>query len=103
MRTMVTVHDPAAQVINEAHNRILRFNHERDFAGNQQQPMDGVLYHYTTADGVKGILEQNEIWATSAYYMNVPQRFFTAIACFTWLSKAGSNRRTLRATPLLAD
>lgn len=70
MRTMVTVHDPAAQVINEAYNRILRFNHERGFAANQQQPIDGVLYHYTTADGLKGIIEENEIWATSAYYMN---------------------------------
>lgn len=70
MRTMVTVHDPAAQIINEAHNRILRFNHERDFAANQQRPMDGVLYHYTTAEGLKGIIELNEIWATSAYYMN---------------------------------
>ena len=70
MRTMVTVHDPAAQVINEAYNRILRFNHERDFAANQQRPIDGVLYHYTTAEGLKGIVEQNEIWATSAYYLN---------------------------------
>ena len=67
---MVTVHDPAAQVISEAQNRILRFNNERGFVANQRKPEGGVLYHYTTADGLKGIVENNEIWATSAYYMN---------------------------------
>jgi len=67
---MVTVHDPDAQTITDAHNRILRYNNERDFAARQQKPTEGVLYHYTTVDGLKGIIENNEIWATSAYYMN---------------------------------
>ncbi len=67
---MVTVDDPAARVINEAQNRILRFLNERGFAANLQKPDGGVLYHYTTAEGLKGIIENNEIWATSAYYMN---------------------------------
>jgi hypothetical protein len=67
---MVTVHDPAAQVINEAHNRILLYNHERDFVANLQKPSGGVLFHYTTAEGLKGIIENDEIWATSAYYLN---------------------------------
>ena len=29
-----------------------------------------MLYHYTTADGLKGIVENHELWATSAYYLN---------------------------------
>ena len=67
---MVTVDDPAAQVFNKAHNRILRFNNERGFVANLQKPDGGVLYHYTTVEGIKGIIENDELWATSAYYMN---------------------------------
>lgn len=70
MQKMVTVHDPEAKVINEAHNRILRFNHERGFAANLQKAGGGVLYHYTSVEGLKGIVESNALWATSAYYLN---------------------------------
>lgn len=69
-RTAVTVHDPAAQIINKAHNRMLKYNYERGFEANQQKPNGGLLYHYTTAEGLKGIIENDEIWAASAYYMN---------------------------------
>jgi hypothetical protein len=69
-RTAITVHDPAAQIINRAHNRMLKYNHERGFEANQQKPDGGLLYHYTTAEGLKGIVDNDEIWATSAYYMN---------------------------------
>jgi hypothetical protein len=51
-------------------NRILRINHTRDFAASRRAPSAGLLYHYTTADGLKGIIEQNELWATSAYFLN---------------------------------
>jgi len=67
---MVTVHDPEAQIINQAQNRILRFNHERGFVVNLQKPGDGVLYHYTGVEGLKGIIESDALWATSAYYLN---------------------------------
>lgn len=30
----------------------------------------GIIYHYTTADGLIGILESNEFWATALNYMN---------------------------------
>lgn len=33
-------------------------------------PPTGLLYHYTTADGLKGIIEKNELWATAAYFLN---------------------------------
>ena len=49
---------------------MLKYNHERGFEANQQKPDSGLLYHYTTAEGLKGIIENDEIWATSAYYLN---------------------------------
>lgn len=30
----------------------------------------GVLYHYTTVNGLQGILETNRLWASAAYYLN---------------------------------
>jgi hypothetical protein len=37
----------------------------------EEQPTpNNKLFHYTTADGVLGIIGKNEIWATSAYYLN---------------------------------
>ena len=33
-------------------------------------PANGLLHHYTTADGLKGIIENNQLWATSAYFLN---------------------------------
>jgi len=67
---MVTVSDPAAQVINAAHNRILSYHNDREQVATKQRPNGGVLYHYTTADGLKGIVENEEVWSTSAYYLN---------------------------------
>jgi len=34
------------------------------------------VYHYTGADGFKGIIEKQEIWATSIYYLNDPSEFW---------------------------
>ncbi|HEY2467771.1 MAG TPA: DUF2971 domain-containing protein [Terracidiphilus sp.] len=70
MEKLVTVSDPAARVINTAHNRILRYHRDREQIVEKQQPSGGILYHYTTADGLKGIVENEELWATSAYYLN---------------------------------
>lgn len=70
MSKMVTVLDPAAQVIIAAHNRILSYHNAREQAATKQSPNGGVLYHYTTAEGLKGIVENEELWATSAYYLN---------------------------------
>ena len=38
--------------------------------GCRKVPPEGLLFHYTTADGLKGIIEKNELWATSAYFLN---------------------------------
>jgi hypothetical protein len=60
----------AVQLANSAFDRILKFHHEREFITPKQMPPRGLLYHYTTADGLKGIIENNELWATSAYFLN---------------------------------
>ena len=41
----------------------------------EQSPMDESinpthLYHYTTAGGLKSIIENQEIWATDIFYLN---------------------------------
>src|SRR4030067_486611 len=33
-------------------------------------PCRGVIYHYTSAEGLKGIVENNEIWLTNAAFVN---------------------------------
>jgi hypothetical protein len=58
------------KVMTDAHNRIFHFHNERDQAAAARRPKSFVLYHYTTADGLKGIVENDELWATSAYYLN---------------------------------
>lgn len=70
MRKTVTVSDPAAQVISAAYNRILRYHNDRELDTTKQRPNHGLLYHYTTAEGLKGIVESEVLWATSAYYLN---------------------------------
>src|SRR5208283_3832785 len=53
----------------DAVNRILRFNNEQN-RPRQMLPSSGVLYHYTRVEGLKGIVETNELWATSAHFLN---------------------------------
>jgi hypothetical protein len=53
-----------------AFNKLLKVNHTRDFATSRLAPPTGLVFHYTSADGLKGMVEQDEIWATSAYFLN---------------------------------
>ena len=55
---------------NAAINKLLQLNYDREFKGPKPSPPTERLYHYTTADGLKGIVESNELWATSAYFLN---------------------------------
>lgn len=89
---MVTVNDAAAQIINAAYNRMLQYHDKRGWAANRQRPKDGVLYHYTSADGLKGIIENDELWATSAYYLNDSAEILYGyrvlhLAIETWLKR----------------
>jgi hypothetical protein len=60
----------ALAAANQALNKILGFNSDRHKAASSQVPPTHRLYHYTTADGLRGIIENDELWATSAYYLN---------------------------------
>ena len=40
------------------------------------------LYHYTTARGLMGILEQKKIWATHINYLNDKKEFIDAMERF---------------------
>jgi hypothetical protein len=33
-------------------------------------PCDDTIYHYTTNEGLRGILENNELWLSNAYFLN---------------------------------
>jgi hypothetical protein len=60
----------AARLANMAFNKILQFNYLRDDVPSKSVPPTGFLYHYTSVEGLRGIIENNELWATSAYYLN---------------------------------
>lgn len=53
-----------------AFNEIVKFNTDRECGIGRVTPPRGMVYHYTNADGLKGIIEKNQLWATSAYFLN---------------------------------
>jgi hypothetical protein len=60
----------ALRLANTTYNKILQFNLARQYDPPEAVPPVRFLYHYTSVDGLKGIIENNELWATSAYYLN---------------------------------
>jgi hypothetical protein len=60
----------AVDSANAAYNEVLKFHYNREITGPKPKPSSGLLFHYTTAEGLKGIVEKNELWATSAYFLN---------------------------------
>lgn len=61
-------HQPSVGLANAALARIVKLHNDRD--STALRPPSDLLYHYTNADGLKGIVENNELWATSAYFLN---------------------------------
>src|SRR5229473_5273124 len=45
------------------------------FAQHLQQPIPEFLYHYTSQDGLLGIIESRSLWATNISYMNDATEF----------------------------
>ncbi len=67
----LTDYDQAAVgLASAALSGITKFYHNREITAPKPRPPKGFLYHYTTTDGLKGIIEKNELWATSAYFLN---------------------------------
>lgn len=68
---LLTEYDQSAvKLANAAWSQITKFNLNRKVLEPKPVPPSGILYHYTTSDGLKGIIEENELWATSAYFLN---------------------------------
>ena len=42
-------------------------------------PVPTLLYHYTDAQGFKGIVESYELWATHIQYLNDTQEYLYAV------------------------
>jgi len=72
MKKLSEYDQDAVKLAGDAFNKILKFNLDKGLAALRQMPQAGILYHYTTASGLQGILEKNELWATSAYFLNDP-------------------------------
>jgi hypothetical protein len=49
------------------------------FTGHFQKPPPDVLYHYTAQVGLRGIVENTELWATKIQYMNDTTEFGLAL------------------------
>lgn len=72
MKKLSEYDQSAVKQAQTAFGAILGLYNERDNAALKGMPPSGLLYHYTTAEGLKGIIENNELWATSAYFLNDP-------------------------------
>jgi hypothetical protein len=97
---MANISDPAPQIITAAVNRILQYHIQREDSGTKQRPKDGLLYHYTTSEGLKGIVENEELWASSAYYLNDSAEILYGyrlldLALETWIKRANPQANTV--------
>jgi hypothetical protein len=91
---------PLPDIATAAINSIYMFNFRRLNAEMTKVPPQNRLYHYTTAEGLKGIAENHELWATAAYYLNDSAE--VAYGCKVvsetldeWLSKQKANETSL--------
>jgi|ERR1700733_1365393 len=86
------------EIAANARNRILHWYNNR-FPSFSKMPKSG-LFHYTSADGLRGIIEQNELWATSAYFLNdsseIAYGYYLLKEAFeTWISRNEPHQETL--------
>jgi len=80
----------AVDIANSVIGRLTQLHRARESAA--PKPASDLLFHYTTADGLKGILENDELWATSAYYLNDANEIYYGCGLFKaaldeWIKK----------------
>ncbi|WP_231511363.1 hypothetical protein [Arthrobacter sp. UNC362MFTsu5.1] len=46
-----------------------------DFLAKEPKPTEGLVWHYTSPEGLAGILQNNVLWATSAAFLNDTHEF----------------------------
>jgi hypothetical protein len=68
--------------IVHAASRVVSYEHKR-----LQGPTPDVLWHYTDAEGAKGIIETQELWATDALFMNDPSELQLVKAMFEHMTQ----------------
>ena len=59
------------RLTNVASNRRMKFHSDREFNIAKTWPHDNILCHHTREDGLKGVFENNGLWATSAYSLMI--------------------------------
>ena len=58
------------QLSGKVYGKITKYNLDRENAASERALPGTTLFHYTATDGLIGIIERSELWATSAYYLN---------------------------------
>jgi len=71
---LLSEYDKSAVAAAETVFKQISTVYERQYS--YEPPPITVLYHYTSAEGLRGIIENNELWATSAYYLNDSAEMF---------------------------
>jgi hypothetical protein len=64
------------KLASAALGRVSQYEEDRRRVYGTLRPAKGLLFHYTSTDGFKGIIEKNELWATSAYFLNDSKEIF---------------------------
>ncbi len=73
----LTEYDQALVILaSDALSRVSQYEEDRRRVYGSMRPAMGLLFHYTSTDGFKGIIEKNELWATSAYFLNDSKEIF---------------------------
>lgn len=88
---LLSEYDKSAVASAQAVFKKISVTYDRQYS--DEPPPGTILYHYTSAEGLKGIIESNELWATSAYYLNDSAEMFYGYNVLKevldqWLSKA---------------
>jgi hypothetical protein len=60
----------AVKSASAALRRVSKYEEDRERVYSTIRPAKGLLFHYTSTEGFKGIIEKNELWATFAYFLN---------------------------------
>ena len=51
-------------------SRADKYEHLRKLIQAFSKPYQGTVYHYTSADGISGIIDKHEIWMSNTAFMN---------------------------------
>jgi len=68
--TMPTYDRSSLQVATAAFNKILQVSNARFWDNGGLQPATTTLFHYTTSDGLRGIIKENCLHASAVYFLN---------------------------------